>query len=109
MDLAYDFAKQVHDYFEQKQISLLQVIEQKKVELSLIVSMPTPVGLIHYYCKTKSKKTTGDGDLAAAYLEAEQHKLPLLYIAAGSLSKKAQELINTQLKGTLIVQPWESH
>ena len=100
------FAKQVRDYFDTKQITLLNLIEAKKTEFSAVVSVPSAVGSVHYFCKAKAKKSTNDGDLAAAVLEAQQHKLPLLYIAAGSLTKKAQELLNNQLKGAIVVQPW---
>lgn len=103
--LAEGFAKQVHEYFDEKQISLLQVVLNKKTELSMVISMPTPVGAVKYFCKAKSKKTTNDGDLAAAHLEAQQHRLPLLFVAGGKLTKKALAA-QEQLPGVVVVQPW---
>lgn len=104
--LAEGFAKEVHAFFDQKGIGLLKAVEIKKTELSLIVSVPTAFGAVSYFCKAKSKKSTTDGDLAAAYLESQRHELPLLFIAGGSLAKKAKELATTKLRGAIIVEPW---
>jgi hypothetical protein len=103
--LSEGFTKQVHDYFDSKKIGLLQVIANKKTEFTAVVNVPTAVGSVAYFCKAKAKKSASDGDIASALLEAQQHKLPLLYVAGGSLSKKAQELVATQ-RGILVVQPW---
>jgi hypothetical protein len=100
------FAKQLHEYFESKQISVLQLLSNKKTEVDCIVALPSGVGALHYYCKAKAKKTTSEGDLASALLESQQHKLPLLYVAGGTLTKKAQELLTTQLRGVAVVAPW---
>lgn len=102
--LVEGFAKQVHDFFENKNIGVLQVISNKKTDIDCIVSVPSSVGHLHFYCKAKAKKSTSDGDLAAALLEAQQHKLPLLYVAGGTLSKKAHDLAVTQR--VAVVTPW---
>ena len=62
---------------------------------------------MRYYCKARTKKLTADGDLAAAYLEAQKRALSLLYLAAGHLSKKAQEVLPT-LNGTVVAYPFAS-
>jgi hypothetical protein len=104
--LADGFAAEVHKYFESKQIGLLSIVDNKKTELSCLVAVPSAIGPVQYFCKAKAKKTTNEGDLAAAQLEAQQHKLPLLYVCGGTLTKKAQDLLATQLRGIVVVQPW---
>lgn len=102
--LSEGFAKRVHDQFEKKGIALIAVVTNTKTDFAATVTVKSSVGPVEYYCKAKAKKTTNDGDLATAVLEAQHHNLPLLYIA-DILSKKAQELQKT-IKGVTII-PWE--
>jgi hypothetical protein len=80
---------------------LVQNIASTKTEFSAIVRIPSAVGAVEYFCKAKSKKTTTDGDLAAAVLESQQYKLPLLFLSAGALTKKASDLL-PGLKGAVV-------
>lgn len=103
-DLGLGFGAQVQTYFDQKQIAVVRSVETKKTEVSALVRVPSAVGPVSYYCKAKQKKICTDGDLASAMLEARQHSLPLLFIAGGSISKKAATVAATQ--GLVVVQPW---
>ncbi len=103
-DLGEGFGSTVQEYFTEKKIVVVRSIETKKSELSALVRVPSAVGELSFYCKAKQKKLSSDGDLASALLEAQQHSLPLLYVAGGTLSKKAATVAATQ--GLLVVQPW---
>lgn len=98
---ASGFAAAIHLFFKEKQIILVQNIASTKSEFSAMVRIPSAVGAVEYFCKAKSKKTTTDGDLAAAVLESQQYKLPLLYLTAGKLTKKATDLL-PGLKGAAV-------
>jgi hypothetical protein len=98
---ASGFATAIHEFFKAKQIVLVQNIASTKTEFSAIVRIPSAVGAVEYFCKAKSKKTTTDGDLAAAVLESQQYKLPLLFLSPGKLTKKANDLL-PGLKGAVV-------
>ena len=98
---ANGFAAAIHTFFKEKQIVLVQNIASTKTEFSAIVRIPSAVGAVEYFCKAKSKKSTTDGDLAAAVLESQQYKLPLLFLSAGKLTKKATDLL-PGLKGAVV-------
>jgi hypothetical protein len=98
-----EFSNQVSAFFATREITLEENLGSTKTEMSAIVSVPSAIGAMRYYCKAKTKKTTTDGDLAAAYLEAQAKALPLLYLAADKLSKKAKDVLPT-LKGAMVAQ-----
>jgi hypothetical protein len=98
-----EFSNSIAEYFSKRNIKLDEDLGSSKTELAAIVRVPSAIGEMRYYCKAKTKKTTTDGDLAAAYLEAQGKGLPLLYLAAGTLSKKAQEVLPT-LKGAVVAK-----
>ncbi len=68
---------------------------RKNAELNLIISVPSAVGKMKYFCKAKSKKKCDEKDLSAAYMEAQIKKLPLLFLHKNELSAKAVEMLNT--------------
>lgn len=98
---AHPFATAIHTFFKNKEIALVQNIASTKSEFSGIVRIPSAVGAVEYFCKAKGKKTTTDGDLASAVLESQQYKLPLLFLSAGKLTKKATDLL-PGLKGAVV-------
>lgn len=102
---ASEFSKRIAALFAEKEIALIEDLGSTKSELTAIVSIPSSLGEMRYYCKAKVKKTTGDGDLASAFLEAQHRSLPLLYVSGGTLTRKAQTLAPT-LKGTVVMTPW---
>jgi hypothetical protein len=96
---------QLAAYFREREIVLEEDLGSTKTELTAILRVPSAVGDIRFYGKAKVKKTATDGDLASAYLEAQQRGYPLLFLAAGTLSKKAIESLPA-LKGVTVVYPW---
>ncbi len=88
-----EFGKMMESYFEKLNIESLEGESIRKTEINYIVKIPSAVGHIKYVVKAKQKIKTDEKDLAAAYLEAQLKKLPLLYLYTGELTKKAQEMI----------------
>ncbi len=76
------------------------IVEQKETirknsELDFVVTVPSIIGTMKYFCKAKSKARCDEKDLAAAYMEAQVKKLPLLFLYTKDLTKKAQEMIES--------------
>lgn len=97
------FADKVFGFLQQKGIAIKEVLTVKKGEAICIVSVPSPVGSTTQYCKAKQKKNISDGDVATSILEAQNKGFPLLLLATGQLSKKAQPIIE-QSKNASFVQ-----
>ena len=70
-------------------------IVRKNAEVNLIIKVPSAVGTVTYFCKAKKKIKCDEGDVSAAYMEAQIKKLPLLFIYTHELTKKAQEMLVT--------------
>jgi len=85
-------------YFKKHNIDIDEKTMNKKNDFDLILRVPTPLGNMQYYCKAHSKKRINDGDLSSAYVKGQMHKLPVIFLTDGDLTKKAQEL-EGQLKG----------
>jgi len=95
----------VYDYFDKNKISIInKEINKRKTGGDLIVEVPSPVGNIKYFCRVKGKKKINDSDLASAFVQGQQNKLPVLYIISGQLTKKAKEMLNKEFKGMNIKQ-----
>ena len=100
-----DFVRGVHKYFKKNRIQILeQNIIRKGSEVDFIVIVPSTVGSLTYYCKAKSKKRNNDTDLASAMVQGQMKKLPVLYLMAGDLTKRAKEMIHKEFKGMTIKQ-----
>jgi len=98
------FMLQLNDYFKEKEIVIVESkIVKKKTEIDMLLKIPSVIGDIDYFCKARSKKSISDSDLSAAVVQGQLKKLPVLFLTTGELSKKAKELLNTDLnKGLLI-------
>ena len=57
-----------------------------------------------YYCKAKKKARCDEKDLAAAYMEAQVKKMPLLFLYTNELNKKAQEMLESGAFANVIVK-----
>lgn len=87
----YSFEK-VLDYFKENNIVLVEK-KGKKNDAECIVKIPSKVGDIICYCRAKFKKNITDGDISAAYIQAQYKGQPLLFLYSGELSKKANEML----------------
>ena len=100
--------EQVEDYFRQKEIEIDQKeVIRKNAELNLIAKVPSVLGTVTHFCKIKKKRICDEKDLSAAYVEAQVKKLPLLFLYMGTLSKKAQELLESKVFENVIVKKVE--
>ena len=88
-----EFGFLMDQHFQKLNIETLEAETIRKNELNYILKVPSAVGHIKYAAKAKQKARIDEGDLAAAYLEAQLKKLPLLYLYTGELTKKAEEMI----------------
>ncbi|MDP3699063.1 MAG: hypothetical protein Q8R47_05755 [Nanoarchaeota archaeon] len=68
-------------------------IVRKNTEVNLLIKVPSAVGTVTYFCKAKKKARCDEGDVSAAYMEAQIKKLPLLFLYTHELTKKAQEML----------------
>ena len=75
---------------------------RKDSEIDLVLRVPTAVGRITFYAKAKSKKTSNDGDVAAAVLAGKTRMLPAMYLTTGSVTNKAKE--NPELREITVVE-----
>ena len=94
------FIDEILGYFRRNNIQLIeQSIIRKSSELDFIISIPTTVGNLQYFCKAKSKKKINDGDLSTVFIQAQSKRLPALFIGKGDLTKKAEALLKSEFKG----------
>lgn len=91
------------EYFNDRAIKLIekQTIRKSK-DSRFIVEVPSGIGNISYYVRAKIKASISEDDLMVAFGEAKQRGLPGLFISTGELSKKAKEILETNLKGQLM-------
>ncbi len=95
----------IYDYFNKNKISIIsKEINKKGSGGDLIIEVPSPVGNIKYFCRVKGKKKINDSDLASAFVQGQQNKLPVLYVTSGQLTKKAKEMLNKEFKGMNLKQ-----
>jgi len=92
-----EFIKRVMEYFSGNKIEVVERIEnKKKTEAEFIISVPSPVGSIKYYCKAKDKKASNDSDLSTVYVQSQSKKMPALFLTTGKLTKKATAMLEKE-------------
>jgi len=95
-----DFHNEVLSYFNKKNIRVLEEnILRKSSEIEFIVELPSPVGSLKYFVRAKSKRKINDGDLSSVFIQAQTKRLPALFLAKGDLTKKAQNMLETEFRG----------
>ncbi|MBW3018982.1 hypothetical protein KY329_02235 [Candidatus Woesearchaeota archaeon] len=92
------FISAVEQFFSSNSINVIGKSVVKKDDADFILSVPSPVGSLHYFCKVKGKKRINDSDLSSALVSGQLEKLPVMFIYTGELSKSAKELL-PKLKG----------
>jgi hypothetical protein len=86
----------IHSYFKELDIDILEhEIVRKNSEVDFSLKVPSVVGRLNYYCKAKNKNKCDEKDISAAYMQAQISKRPLLFLYTGMLSKKAQEMLES--------------
>lgn len=95
-----DYIKKVTEYFEHNKIDILET-KGKKSDIEYTVKVPSQIGTIICYCKTKFKKHITDVDISSAYMQSQYRGLPLLFLYSGELTKKALEMLK-EYQGVII-------
>ncbi|MEA3514403.1 MAG: hypothetical protein U9R34_02930 [Nanoarchaeota archaeon] len=99
------FIQKLKDYFKMKNIGLVEVkINRKNTDIEFTLNIESSIGKMLYFCKAKNKKKVTDGDLSSAYMLGQASKLPTVLIMTGEMTKKAKEMLTTQLKGLTVVK-----
>ena len=94
------FLAGVNKYFSSNNINVVeQTVLRKTSEAEFIIKVPSAVGPLTYFCKAKGKKSINDGDLSSAYFQGQSKKMPVLFLTFGSLTKKAQYMLEKEFKG----------
>lgn len=98
-----EFYNRVKRFFDKSKIEVReQKLIRKRSELEFVIRVPTPVGMAEYFCKAKTKKKNSDGDLASAKLRGVARGLPILYLTTGVITKKAEGMLDKELKGIVV-------
>ncbi|MEK6816731.1 MAG: hypothetical protein AABY09_03895, partial [Nanoarchaeota archaeon] len=95
-----EFYQEVIRFFNEKDIRIMsQKVKSKGKEFSFTVKVPSVVGSLKYLVIARNKKKLSDSDLALAYHEGMDHKMPVLMLGTGEITKKAEQYIETNVKG----------
>jgi hypothetical protein len=100
-----EFDQKISRYFKRKEIEVVEKdVIRKQSEIDYVVKIPSPAGELKYYCKARNKKKLNDKDVAQAFVEGNDQKLPVLFIVTGELTKKAKEMVNTKYRSVTVVE-----
>ncbi|MBI3033499.1 hypothetical protein HYY69_08555 [Candidatus Woesearchaeota archaeon] len=105
-DLVQDpFLEKICTFFKKNNIYIVTyTILQKKRDIEFVITVPSPVGGVEYYCRARSKKNNNENDLAMVYVVGESKKLPVLYITTGEITKKALNQLPVMFKNLKVKQ-----
>ena len=104
------FLIEIERYCKEMDIKVEQRdIVRKNKEINLIISIPSVVGRVSFFCKAKSKNKCDEKDLSSAYMEAQIKKLPLLFIYTNNFTKKSQEMLESGAFDNAVVKRLEKN
>ncbi|MBD3318576.1 hypothetical protein GF342_01570 [Candidatus Woesearchaeota archaeon] len=93
------FLKKIAAYCKIHDICLRSAeVKRKNAEIHLELDVPSPVGRLTFFTLAKNKKKVSDADISTAFVNGQVHKLPVIMLSPGELTKKARELLKN-LKG----------
>jgi hypothetical protein len=99
-DEFFDF---VSAFFKDNEIVMQDFdVARKNSDADFLISLPSKVGLLNYFCRAKNKQKINDADLSAAYVQGQMKKLPVLFLTTGVLSKKAEDLSAHEFKSMFV-------
>jgi hypothetical protein len=101
IDKSSPFLEQITKYFNKNNIKVIshEILNNKKTEIDFIIELPSSFGNLEYYCKAKNKKKINDTDIASAFVQGQQKKLPVIVLITGDMTKKSQLMLNKEFKG----------
>ncbi len=90
-------------YFSENEIYVIsQDVVRKNKEFNFVVDIPTNLGKLRYFVKSKSKKIINDKDIENSWNEGSEKKLPVLFLTDGELTKKAEKYLNDNVSGSFV-------
>ncbi|MFP4111959.1 MAG: hypothetical protein ACLFPQ_05175 [Candidatus Woesearchaeota archaeon] len=93
------FVKEVKKFFLEHNITIVETnVIKKDSESEFLIKVPSAIGKLNYFCVARNKKKCSDSDLSLAYVKSQKKNLPVLFLCPGELSKKGQEVLDTELK-----------
>lgn len=100
-----EFLDQVEGYLNslKMQIKSAKLIKKNK-ELDLVITVPSAIGTLTYFCKARNKKKSNEGDIAQAFVEGQLIGLPTIYISNGDIPKKLESELNDKYKNLKILK-----
>ncbi|MBI2498976.1 hypothetical protein HYV88_01915 [Candidatus Woesearchaeota archaeon] len=99
------FFKIINSYFKIKNIELLNINNTRKNrEVEGNVRVKSELGILDFYFIAKNKKKINEADLSLANDKGRKHKMHILFLTNGELSKKTQKYLEDNLKGSVIVR-----
>ena len=98
-----DFFRKVKSFFDKSDIEIQHFsLIRKGSEYDFVITLPSNVGSLNYYCKAKAKSKINEGDLSTAFVYGQMKKLPILFVTIGDLTKRAQELLSGEFKSMFV-------
>ena len=88
------------EHILKKKLDIISKEKVKKSEYTFVLKNHDNNDYI--YCVAKDKKTVNEGDLASAYVFAQNKKMPCLYLTTGKLSKKTEGIVHKEFQGLMI-------
>jgi len=91
-----DFLETVKSFFEENSYEILKTnIEKKNREMFFELLIPFNLGNVKFYCKALKKSKINDSDISKIFVQGNIHKLPILFLYSGEITKKGKEILNT--------------
>jgi|SRR3989344_794078 len=87
------FSKKIKEYLAQREIEISKILIDKKKEFTAKIRMDMPFGKQEFFLVAKEKKSVNDNDLMIAMQNAQNEKMPALFLSLGDLHKKAKEYL----------------
>ena len=88
------FLKKAERFLNEKEIKILEIIDERKKSKELIAIIPSKLGNIKQLIIIKDKKKISKSDLALAYTKSLDLKLPVIFITNGKLTGTGKEYLN---------------
>ena len=96
------FYREINNYFRENKVKILkEEIIKRDREFNFVITITSNLGELKYFVKVKNKKKISDADISLAYSQAQMENLPLLYLTNGDITKKAEKIIENNLKGVV--------
>lgn len=93
------FLDQIKSHLAKNKVTIKSMdIIKKNKEIDFILEIPSSIGNLEYYCKTKDKKKLNEADLSSAFVQGQSKKLPILFLTRGEFTKRAKEMLKKEFK-----------